>query len=106
MKSWKFLLSHLLGDFQAVSLKEPLSNREQISLKDVIYQEISNSSESITEVDIANHKEKLDEIEELKTEVENYKNQNEEGILNEKIEELTEEIKKKSIEIRGRKALY
>jgi len=98
MKSFKFLLSHLLGDFKAVKLKERLLNVEQISLRDIIYQLILNSSPFLTGISILKHKEKLDHLAEMKQQLEDYQIRNKEGLFAQKIEEFEIQIREKSVE--------
>jgi len=83
LKSYKFLLSHLLGDFKAVSLTEPLLNVEKISIYDTLYQLIKNSFPVLGGIDIQEHKILLDEIDDLNIQLKEYNNNNEEGFLDE-----------------------
>jgi hypothetical protein len=95
LKSYKFLLSHLTGDFKAVPLKDPLPHSKKISINDALYQLIQNTFPALNGVDIMEYKELLDEIDSLKVQIENHKKENEDGLLNDKIAEIEKKLTEK-----------
>ncbi len=97
LKSYKFLLSHLTGDFKAVPLKEPLLHIDKISIYDTLYQLIKNSFPGLDGVDILEHKKLLDEIDTINTKLRDHKNENEEGLLNDIIAEIENNLTEKKI---------
>ncbi len=97
LKSYKFLLSHLTGDFKAVPLKKPLLHVEKISIYDTLYQLIKNSFPGLGGVDILEHKKLLDEIDTMNTKLRDHKNENEEGLLNDIIDEIEKNLTEKKI---------
>lgn len=88
LESYKFLLSHLVGDFKAVRLKKPLLHIEKISIKDTLYQLIKNSFPNIGNIDILDYKKLLDDIDEMRDQLKDLKEQNEENMFDERIKEI------------------
>ena len=103
LESYKFLLSHLTGDFKAVPLKEPLLHKEKISIYDTLYQLIKNSFPGIEGVEISDHKKLLDDIDNLKSQIEKHKEENEEGLLNEIIANMEKELFDKRAKAKAQK---
>lgn len=97
LKSYKFLLSHLTGDFKAAPLKEPLPHTMKISIYDALYQLIQNTFPGLDGVDIMEYKKLLDEIDEINTKLKDYKNANVQGLFNNIIEEIEEKLNEKKI---------